>query len=131
MGDSSPPKSLGFCLDRLSPAFAGLRNLLCFDPGACAPGFLLAPASQAKTALLVQNGASRDTTLDALCESLNQPAVFSFESSLCSIARLQLAEDARHMILYCAFGEEECARDFSIAGTLRNKAKYLDFTFRQ
>jgi len=92
---------------------------------------MLAPASQAKTAFLVQNGDPADTTLDALCESLNQPAVFSFESSLCSIARLQLAEDARHMILYCAFGEEECARDFSVAGTLRNKAKYLDFTFGQ
>jgi len=31
----------------LSPAFAGLKNLLCFDPGACAPGFMLPPASQA------------------------------------------------------------------------------------
>jgi len=25
----------------------GLENLLCFDPGACAPGFMLPPASQA------------------------------------------------------------------------------------
>jgi len=31
------------------------RNSLNSDPGACAPGFMLAPASQAKTALLVQS----------------------------------------------------------------------------
>jgi len=31
---------------RLSPAFAGLMFLR-FDPGACAPGFMLPPASQA------------------------------------------------------------------------------------
>jgi hypothetical protein len=35
------------------------------------------------------------------------------------------------VILYCAFGEEECAGDFAIAGALRNEAKYLDFTFGQ
>ena len=60
---------------------------------------------------------------------LDEPTVFSFESSLRSIAGLQLSEDARHMILYRAFGEKECAGDFAVAGALRNKAKYLDFTF--
>jgi hypothetical protein len=35
------------------------------------------------------------------------------------------------VILYCAFGEEECAGDFAIARALRNKAKYFDFTFGQ
>src|SRR5919205_1125774 len=62
---------------------------------------------------------------------LDKPTVFGFESSLRSIARLQLSEDARHMILYRAFGEKEFAGDFAVAGALRNKAKYLDFTFGQ
>jgi hypothetical protein len=33
------------------------------------------------------------------------------------------------VILYGAFGEEECAGNFSIAGALRDQAKYLDFAF--
>ena len=32
----------------------GLENLLCFVPGACAPGFMLPPAPQAKTAVFVE-----------------------------------------------------------------------------
>ena len=57
MGDSSPvSKSLGFCLDWSIARIRGLeKSFLCFDPGACAPGFMLPPASQAKTALLVQS----------------------------------------------------------------------------
>jgi hypothetical protein len=35
----------------LSPAFAGL-NLVILGPGACAPGFMLVPAPQAKTRTL-------------------------------------------------------------------------------
>ena len=70
------------------------------------------------------DGLSRDAL-----RVLDEPAVFSFESSLRSIARVQLSEDARHMIFHCAFGEEECAGDFSIAGALRNQAKYLELAF--
>jgi hypothetical protein len=36
----------GFCADA---RFAGLIAILIIDPGACAPGFMLTPASQAKT----------------------------------------------------------------------------------
>lgn len=45
------------------------------------------------------------------------------------IGDLQLSENVRNVILYCALGEEECAGDLSIAGPFRNKAKYLEFTF--
>ena len=34
--------------NHLSPACAGSNISLCFEPGAHAPGFMLAPASQAK-----------------------------------------------------------------------------------
>jgi len=49
MGDSFDAIKIIRRLSRfgLSPAFAGLKNLWCFDPGACAPGFMLPPASQA------------------------------------------------------------------------------------
>ena len=58
MGDSFDAIKIIRRLSRfgLSPAFAGLKNLWCFDPGACAPGFMLAPASQAKTALVAIRG---------------------------------------------------------------------------
>lgn len=41
--------------ERIQPA---PPSTVCFDPGACAPGFMLPPASQAKTALLVQSRVS-------------------------------------------------------------------------
>src|SRR5689334_20373924 len=71
------------------------------------------------------------SAFESLCRVLDEPTVFSFERSLRSIARFQFSEDARHMILYCALGEEERAGNFAVACTLRNKSKYLDFTFRQ
>jgi len=47
----SPPQFATFSSRALSPAFADLK--ICFaDPGADAPGFMLSPASQAKTVLL-------------------------------------------------------------------------------
>ena len=61
--------------------------------------------------------------------SLDETAVFSLERGLCPISGFQLSEDVRHVILYCAFGEEECAGDLSIAGALRNQAQYLQFAF--
>ena len=48
MGDSSLPNRQHFSAIGLSPAFAGL-NLWALSPGADAPGFMLTPASQAKT----------------------------------------------------------------------------------
>jgi len=39
----------------LSPAYAGLKICCVFDPGAYAPGFMLSPASQAKTCTFVQS----------------------------------------------------------------------------
>ena len=41
----------------LSPAFAGLKSWFVLCPGACAPGFMLPPASQATTILFVQSQA--------------------------------------------------------------------------
>jgi len=57
MGDnSSPTKWLGFLTAIiLSPAYAGLKICCVFDPGAYAPGFMLSPASQAKTCTFVQS----------------------------------------------------------------------------
>ena len=60
---------------------------------------------------------------------LDETALLRLEGGLRPIANLQLSENVRHVILYCAFGEEECAGDFPIAGTLRNQAKYLEFAF--
>ena len=54
MGDSlSPTDSLTFYRVRSVARIRGLENLLCFDPGACAPSFMLPPASQAKSHFLV------------------------------------------------------------------------------
>ncbi len=61
MGDSSwPVNSLAFCLGRSIAHIRGLEHLLCSDPGAYAPGFMLPPASQAKTRLFVQSGGSAE-----------------------------------------------------------------------
>ena len=60
---------------------------------------------------------------------LDESAISGFECGLGPVAGLQLSENIRHVILYCAFGKEQCGGDFSIAGALRNKAKYFDFTF--
>ncbi len=50
-GRSLGRKSLNFHVDSVA-RIRGLENLLCSTPGACAPGFMLAPASRAKTTLL-------------------------------------------------------------------------------
>jgi len=49
MGDSLSPAIGDICHERSVARVRGLENLLCFDPGAYAPGFKLPPASQAKT----------------------------------------------------------------------------------
>src|ERR1044072_3551537 len=65
-------KSLGIAANVLSPAFAGSQNLLCLDPGAYAPGFMLPPASQAKTELFVQSSAWIQSVPPAVAGGLGQ-----------------------------------------------------------
>src|SRR4030095_3948326 len=63
------------------------------------------------------------------CLKSDETALFRLEGGLCPIANLQLSEDVGYVILYCAFGKEERTGDFSIAGALSYKAKYLEFAF--
>lgn len=60
---------------------------------------------------------------------LYKTGVFSLEGGLGTIANSQLSKNIRHMILYCAFGEEKRGGDLAIAGALRNEAEYLKFAF--
>ena len=50
MGDS--PQIIDNSRDRSVARIRGLEKLLCLGPGACAPGFMLTPASQAKRVIL-------------------------------------------------------------------------------
>ena len=70
-------KSLGIAANVLSPAFAGSKNLLCLDPGAYAPGFMLPPASQAKTELFVQSSAWIQSVPPAVAGGLGQSQTHS------------------------------------------------------
>ena len=62
MGDSSLPQIISILQPRSVASIRGLENLLCFVRGACAPGFMLPPASQVKTALFVQSHSSMLST---------------------------------------------------------------------
>ena len=60
---------------------------------------------------------------------LDETALLRLEGGLRPIANLQLSQNVRHVILYCALSEKESSGDFSIARTMPNKLQYLEFAF--
>ena len=59
MGDSLSTQIVNIFGDQSVARIRGLENLLCFVPGAYAPGFMLPPASQASTNFWCKLGNSK------------------------------------------------------------------------